>query len=92
MGEEPAVGVTQANLLAGNLYDGSLKRTDEKKDIRKLLSPVVPTNIFCIGLNYSKVIQTSQIIRHMIVLFLYGLTGSEALRGKCRKAWRSAAN
>jgi hypothetical protein len=54
LGEEPSVGGTQAHILSGSLYNGSLTKTSEKKEIRKLLAPVVPTNIFCIGLNYMK--------------------------------------
>ena len=55
LGEEPAPGVTRAELLAGNVFDPvSLRRTGESKDIASLLTPIVPTNIFCIGLNYMK--------------------------------------
>merc|ERR1712227_1002803 len=52
-GEEPAAG-SPAVVLSGNLYDGSLARTAEKKPVKKLPSPIVPTDIFCIGLNYMK--------------------------------------
>lgn len=35
----------------GDVYEG-LRRTDEPADVAKLLAPVVPTQILCIGLNY----------------------------------------
>ena len=54
MGEEPAPGAL-ATVLTGSLYDGTLARTATKKVVIKLLAPVVPTDIFCIGLNYMKV-------------------------------------
>ena len=41
----------QARLLEGDLY-GSLTETDEIVSVTKVLAPVEPTNIFCIGLNY----------------------------------------
>jgi len=40
-----------ANLLEGEIYD-SLKDTGRRVPVKKLLSPVAPTNILCIGLNY----------------------------------------
>ena len=40
-----------AVLLDGHLYDG-LKKTREKKRVKKLLAPVEPAAILCIGLNY----------------------------------------
>ena len=49
LGEEEAAG--SARLLDGSLYTG-LTPTGESAGIGKLLAPVVPTNIFCIGLNY----------------------------------------
>ena len=49
LGEEEADG--SARLLDGSLYTG-LTPTGESAGIGKLLAPVVPTNIFCIGLNY----------------------------------------
>lgn len=39
--------------LAGNIL-ASLKVTNEKADIAKLLAPIEPTAIICIGLNYRK--------------------------------------
>lgn len=49
LGEETQEG--QARVLSGSLYDG-LQRTDDRATVQKLLAPVEPTNIFCIGLNY----------------------------------------
>ncbi|NQU63925.1 MAG: fumarylacetoacetate hydrolase family protein [SAR324 cluster bacterium] len=40
-----------ANLLEGQIY-GKLSDTGRRVPVKKLLSPVVPTNILCIGLNY----------------------------------------
>ena len=48
LGEE---GDGQARILNGNLYDG-LQKTDDHAAVQKLLAPLEPTNIFCIGLNY----------------------------------------
>ena len=41
----------EAEVLGGDLYEG-LEPTGERATISKLLSPLLPTNIFCIGLNY----------------------------------------
>lgn len=40
-----------AEVLAGDLYAG-LEPTGERIEVRKWLAPLVPVNIFCIGLNY----------------------------------------
>lgn len=40
-----------AERVRGDLFQG-LETTGERVQIRTLLAPVVPTNIFCIGLNY----------------------------------------
>lgn len=42
----------QAELLKGDPYSG-LEATNEKAGLVRLLAPVVPTNIFCIGRNYA---------------------------------------
>lgn len=39
--------------MEGELF-GSLKDTGEKVDVKKLLAPLAPANIICIGLNYRK--------------------------------------
>jgi 2-keto-4-pentenoate hydratase/2-oxohepta-3-ene-1,7-dioic acid hydratase in catechol pathway len=49
LGEEAENG--QARVLAGSLYDG-LQQTDDHATIQKLLAPLEPVNIYCIGLNY----------------------------------------
>ncbi len=46
------VAGNQAELLKGDLYSG-LEATNEKAALVRLLAPVVPTNIFCIGRNYA---------------------------------------
>jgi 2-keto-4-pentenoate hydratase/2-oxohepta-3-ene-1,7-dioic acid hydratase in catechol pathway len=42
-----------ANLIRGDIF-GSYEVTQEKADVAKLLAPVLPTSILCIGLNYRK--------------------------------------
>lgn len=49
LGEEAGQG--RASLLKGELF-GSLARTGQTAVVRKLLAPVEPANILCIGLNY----------------------------------------
>ena len=41
----------QAEVLSGDLY-GGLAPSGERATVKKLLAPVDPVNIFCIGLNY----------------------------------------
>ena len=41
----------QASVLTGDLFD-QLVPTGEQVAVKKLLAPLAPTNIFCIGLNY----------------------------------------
>ena len=41
----------QASVLTGDLFD-ELVPTGEQVAVKKLLAPLAPTNIFCIGLNY----------------------------------------
>jgi 2-keto-4-pentenoate hydratase/2-oxohepta-3-ene-1,7-dioic acid hydratase in catechol pathway len=53
-GEEPPTTDTPASILVGNVFDGSLARTGESMKISKLLAPTIPTDIFCIGLNYMR--------------------------------------
>ena len=48
-GQEKPDGTTER--LAGDLYAG-LTTTGESADLRKLLAPLVPSAILCIGLNY----------------------------------------
>jgi 2-keto-4-pentenoate hydratase/2-oxohepta-3-ene-1,7-dioic acid hydratase in catechol pathway len=45
------VGAARARVLSGNLF-GTLKATGQIAAVAKLLAPVSPPNIFCIGLNY----------------------------------------
>ena len=44
--------------LTGDIY-GSPKVTQDKADVARLLAPIVPTNILCIGLNYRRHAQES---------------------------------
>ncbi|MCW5551091.1 MAG: fumarylacetoacetate hydrolase family protein [Verrucomicrobiae bacterium] len=59
--------------LAGDIFD-SPKLTDEAADIAKLLAPIQPTMILCIGLNYRQHAQeTNAKIPQFPVLFFKGL-------------------
>ncbi len=42
-----------AELLGGNFFEG-LKPTGERAHVFRLLAPIVPTNILCIGRNYAE--------------------------------------
>merc|ERR1712217_371785 len=53
-GEEPLQAHQPAVILSGELLAGNLARTNQTSRVQKLLSPLVPTDIFCIGLNYMK--------------------------------------
>lgn len=43
----------RAELLGGNFFEG-LKPTGERAHVFRLLAPIVPTNILCIGRNYAE--------------------------------------
>jgi 2-keto-4-pentenoate hydratase/2-oxohepta-3-ene-1,7-dioic acid hydratase in catechol pathway len=43
---------TSAKRIEGDLFGGSYRVTDQVLKVDKLLSPLVPTDILCIGLNY----------------------------------------
>jgi 2-keto-4-pentenoate hydratase/2-oxohepta-3-ene-1,7-dioic acid hydratase in catechol pathway len=47
------IGDETARVIAGDLF-GSFESTDEVRAVRRLLAPVVPTNIIAIGLNYHR--------------------------------------
>jgi len=49
LGED--VGDGTAKLIEGDLF-GTWSVTDEVQKVERLLAPIAPTNIFCIGLNY----------------------------------------
>ena len=48
---EESDGVRVARVLEGDLY-GDLRATGETVEVARLLAPLAPVNIFCIGLNY----------------------------------------
>jgi 2-keto-4-pentenoate hydratase/2-oxohepta-3-ene-1,7-dioic acid hydratase in catechol pathway len=50
LGEDPA-GAAAATILTRH-NGGPLQRSNERMLVKKLLAPIVPTDIFCIGLNY----------------------------------------
>ena len=41
----------EAKVIKGNLFD-EFETTDETKIVKKILTPFIPSNILCIGLNY----------------------------------------
>src|SRR3954453_18100713 len=43
---------TSARRIDGELFSGNYRVTDETLKVQKLLAPLVPTDILCIGLNY----------------------------------------
>ena len=49
----------RAEILDGNMYEG-LAPTGTESRVEKLLAPIEPTNIFCIGLNYRDHAEESQ--------------------------------
>jgi|TARA_B110000208_G_scaffold30453_1_gene40077 2-keto-4-pentenoate hydratase/2-oxohepta-3-ene-1,7-dioic acid hydratase in catechol pathway/L-rhamnose mutarotase len=54
LGEEPSAAGAQSALLSGSILDGTQKRTGKYATVVTLLAPLIPTNIFCIGLNYMR--------------------------------------
>ena len=52
LGEEPPAGRVDATVLEGCLFEGTLQRTARTRRVDKLLAPLQPQQIFCIGLNY----------------------------------------
>ena len=61
-GEEPRSGHRFADVLEGGIADGWTK-TGKQAMIDTMLSPIIPTEIFCIGLNYMKHYQESALGR-----------------------------
>ena len=47
------VGAQSARMITGDIFGGYLI-SDETVNVRKLLSPVIPTGILCVGLNYKE--------------------------------------
>src|SRR3954454_11662740 len=45
-------GYTSARRLEWELFSGSYRVTNEVLKVEKLLAPLIPTDILCIGLNY----------------------------------------
>ena len=66
------VGESSARLIEGDIL-GTFQVTDRTLEVDKLLAPIVPRNIFCIGLNYSKHAEESGArIPEFPVLFMKG--------------------
>lgn len=49
-----------ANILSGDPLGGVVK-TDDRVEVKKILAPIDPVNILCIGLNYRKHIQETKL-------------------------------
>ena len=70
-GSEQADG--SALRIAGDIY-GAHRVTTERADVRKLLAPIVPTQILCIGLNYRQhAEETKAKIPERPILFVKGI-------------------
>ncbi len=72
-----AIGVINADggmeLAEGDLY-GSLRSTGQRADVKKLLAPVRPTSIICIGLNYRRhAAESNAAIPEFPVVFVKGI-------------------
>lgn len=77
LGLEPAGGATpgsQAQILRGDLF-GGLAQSGSSALISKLLAPLAPVNIFCIGLNYREhARETNTPIPDQPVIFMKPIT------------------
>ena len=63
--------------LQGDPFAGNLQPTERPADVRKLLCPVAPVNIFCIGLNYRQHAQESKVaVPEFPVLFAKGVNAA----------------
>ena len=57
----------------GDPYAGTLKPTGKPADVKRLLPPVEPTNILCIGLNYQKHAEEARVtVPEFPILFMKG--------------------
>jgi 2-keto-4-pentenoate hydratase/2-oxohepta-3-ene-1,7-dioic acid hydratase in catechol pathway len=57
--------------LQGDPFSGSAQPSDRPADVRKLLAPVAPVNILCIGLNYRQHAEESKLkVPEFPVLFM----------------------
>jgi 2-keto-4-pentenoate hydratase/2-oxohepta-3-ene-1,7-dioic acid hydratase in catechol pathway len=66
-------GGGKAKLITGDIYR-DYRVTDQTAEVKKLLAPIMPTSIFCIGLNYRKHAEESNApIPKFPVLFMKGL-------------------
>lgn len=67
------VGAQSARAITGDIFDGYLI-SDDTVRVRKLLSPVIPTGILCVGLNYKEhAAETKLEIPEYPVLFIKSL-------------------
>jgi 2-keto-4-pentenoate hydratase/2-oxohepta-3-ene-1,7-dioic acid hydratase in catechol pathway len=68
--DRDASTATSAKVLDGELYNG-LDATGEIAEVARLLAPVQPVNIFCIGLNYrAHAVETGAPIPEQPVVFM----------------------
>jgi 2-keto-4-pentenoate hydratase/2-oxohepta-3-ene-1,7-dioic acid hydratase in catechol pathway len=57
----------------GDPFDGNLQPTARSADVRKLLAPIAPGNILCIGLNYQKHAEETRVVApEFPILFMKG--------------------
>ena len=63
--------------VEGDPFAGNLRPTDRPADVRRLLCPIAPANIFCIGLNYRQHAEESRIaVPEFPVLFMKGVNAA----------------
>src|SRR5882724_7316874 len=73
--------------LAGDIY-GSLQPTPEKVEIKKLLAPIQPSSIICIGLNYRKhAEETGAKFPEYPVVFFKGINTLQHPGGPIWRCW-----
>jgi 2-keto-4-pentenoate hydratase/2-oxohepta-3-ene-1,7-dioic acid hydratase in catechol pathway len=59
--------------LDGDPYEGNLRVTSRPADVRRLLAPVAPTNIFAVGLNYRQHAEESRMqVPEFPIIFMKG--------------------
>lgn len=63
--------------LEGDPFAGNLRPSGRPADVRKLLCPVPPANLFCIGLNYRQHAEESRLaVPEFPVLFMKGINAA----------------
>lgn len=65
----------------GDPYQGNLQPTARSADVRKLLAPVAPSNILCIGLNYQKHAEETRVVAPEFPIVFLKATNSICAHG-----------